>query len=433
MKVLYDISILGLGYVDYRCRTGIFRVVENMAEQLVKRSDCETVFSCSTDEVMQKNTLDYLKSNINLLNSRLSTPFFFSEKLAIKNKIKYVEAQISSSVGEHRLKYLSKKLLIKALSIEEQALNALDRELISSRDIKTATIFHSTYYPIPEYVRKDKNKRLFMTSYDLIPVLAPQFTPSVLTSFFKAFLNTITPDIWILCISEDCRNDLLNYMGNRVDPAKVRVTELAASEKFYHCKDIGLNKAVLQKYDIPEGPYILSLCTLEPRKNIDSVIKAFAKLIAQENVPDLNLVLVGEGKNWMFDKVFDEMNLPKEVQTRIIITGFVNDEDLAPLYTEAIIFVYPSLYEGFGLPPLEAMQCGTPVITSNTTSLPEVVGDAGIMVAPTDLDALAHTMLKLYKNSNLRNEMVQKSLARARRFSWERCANETISAYNASL
>ncbi|RME57156.1 glycosyltransferase family 1 protein, partial [Candidatus Parcubacteria bacterium] len=104
-----------------------------------------------------------------------------------------------------------------------------------------------------------------------------------------------------------------------------------------------------------------------------------------------------------------------------------------PLYSGAMMFVYPSFYEGFGLPPLEAMQCGVPVITSNTSSLPEVVGDAGIMVSPSDGDALSHAMYSIYNDASLREEMSQKSLARARLFSWEKCAQETIDAYKMAV
>jgi glycosyltransferase involved in cell wall biosynthesis len=118
---------------------------------------------------------------------------------------------------------------------------------------------------------------------------------------------------------------------------------------------------------------------------------------------------------------------------RIVRTGYVIDEDLASLYRGALAFVYPSLYEGFGLPPLEAMQCGTPVITSNTSALPEVVGDAGIMVDPRDRDALSASMLTLCRNGTLRESLQRKCLARASRFSWEHTVACTIAGYRAAL
>ena len=123
----------------------------------------------------------------------------------------------------------------------------------------------------------------------------------------------------------------------------------------------------------------------------------------------------------------------KNLRHRIVITGYVPDEDLAALYSGAMVFVYPSFYEGFGLPPLEAMQCGVPVIVSNTSSLPEVVGDAGILVDPKDGDAICQGILNIYRDNILKMQMTANSLKNAERFSWKRCAEETLAAYRTSL
>jgi glycosyltransferase involved in cell wall biosynthesis len=295
-----------------------------------------------------------------------------------------------------------------------------------------ADIYHSPVFAIPQEVRKSNVKQVFITSYDIIALLYPQYFEKDTIDMVKSIVNSITRDTWVLCISEATRNDLLNYLKDKIDPKKTVVTELAASENFYRSLNKDHNKQIRIKYNIPECPYILSLCTLEPRKNIESVIKGFVRIVQQENIPDLNLVL-GGAKGWLFDKIFDELEASSTIKERIIVTGYLADDDLASVYSDALAFVYPSFYEGFGLPPLEAMQCGTPVITSNTSSLPEVVGDAGIMVEPTDLDALCQAMLTIYKNSSVREQMVQKSLERASKFSWERCAGETLKAYKTSL
>ena len=217
-----------------------------------------------------------------------------------------------------------------------------------------------------------------------------------------------------------------------INPDRVVVTHWAASELFYLCDNDSEIESVKKKYQIPDAPYVLSLSTLEPRKNIDHTIRCFARLVEQENIHDLYLVLVGT-KGWDFEKIFEELANSPKLKDRIIITGYVDDEDLAPLYSGAMAFVYPSFYEGFGLPPLEAMQCGVPVITSNTSSLPEVVGGAGIMVAPTDADALAQSMLDLYNNSDLREQMSFNSIEQAKKFSWQKCTQQTIDAYKAAL
>ena len=177
----------------------------------------------------------------------------------------------------------------------------------------------------------------------------------------------------------------------------------------------------------PEGSYVLSLCTLEPRKNIEQVLRCFVRLVRENPLPELSLVLAGT-KGWDFERIFDEIKGAAEIRGRIIVTGYVDDDDLPALYGGATMFVYPSFYEGFGLPPLEAMQCGVPVISSNTSSLPEVVGDAGLMVDPADEAGLCQAMYRLCHEQSLREQLSARAVARARLFSWERCGRETVAA-----
>ncbi|WP_162053123.1 glycosyltransferase family 4 protein [Pontibacter pamirensis] len=433
MKVLYDITVLGLGHIVPKARTGIFRVIENVAEQLVINQECEMLFCSGTDIDTINNSLKYLKDK----KSFSHIPFSVSSILK-KNDYKQKRLELIKSIhsSEHKslITIFSSKVRVRNFMFKEKIIDLTQGDdcFIKPADLKSSSIYHSSFYPIPTQVKGSAIKAVFLTSYDLIPILYPQFAEESVIELIQKVLQSITPDTWVLCISEATRNDLLNYLGNRVDPNKVKVTELAASGTFYQSRNKAANKEVRGKYGIPDAPYILSLCTLEPRKNIDQAIRAFVKIVSQENVPELNLVLVGT-KGWMFDKIFDEIKGSAGIKDRIIITGYVPDEDLAAIYSDALLFVYPSFYEGFGLPPLEAMQCGVPVITSNTSSLPEVVGDAGIMVAPTDLDALCQGMLSIYNNPALREKMVEKSIERAGRFSWERCANETVEAYKSSL
>ena len=216
----------------------------------------------------------------------------------------------------------------------------------------------------------------------------------------------------------------------KLDESQIFVAPLAASDTlFYPVLEQDIIGYTLQKYDIPSNqPYFLSISTLEPRKNIDTIIKSFSELVLQEKIQDVNLVLVGT-KGWDFDKIFEIIAVSPQIKNRIIFTGYVPDEDLAALYSGALCFVYMSLCEGFGLPPLEAMQCGTPVICSDTTSLPEVMGDAGILVNPTDWVAISQAMLNVYQNQPLRIELNQKSLQRASHFSWQKFADETWNVY----
>ena len=188
---------------------------------------------------------------------------------------------------------------------------------------------------------------------------------------------------------------------------------------------------VRNRYCIPDGDYFLSLASfLAPHKNLDRLIRCFFKLIAEHPELQINLVLAGSNRLNFGD------NLPTgspQFRSRVVCTGYVAEENLIALYSGATAFIFPSLFEGFGLQPLEAMQCGTPVIISNTTSLPEVVGDAGITVDPLDEEAICQAMLSVATDRNLAQMLSQKGLERAKNFSWAKCANDTADVYRKIL
>jgi len=429
MKLFYDISVLGLGHVHNRAKTGVFRVVENIANQLVNHPDCKVTFCSNRDIKFLNDCKNYLQKNKQFEKTVFTLPSDFNKRYHIANK----KSEIILKLSNNNLSFvekISEKLLFKKLKLEEQIF--CSNNLINKKELAKTDIFHSPFFAIEDSIKKSGVNNIFITIYDLIPILYPKFFDQEVINVIEAMLNSITLETWILCISNSTKNDLLNYMGKKVNAERVFVTDLAASDFFYRSSNKSHNEVIREKYNIPNSPYILSLCTLEPRKNINKTIRAFANMVIQEKINDLNLVLVGP-KGWDYEQIFDEINNFKNIKERIIVTGFVADEDLAAIYSDALLFVYPSYYEGFGLPPLEAMQCGLPVITSNTSSLPEVVGNAGIMVSPDDLDALSESMLSVYTNDLLRKNMAEASLIQAQKFSWERCGNETIAAYKLSL
>jgi glycosyltransferase involved in cell wall biosynthesis len=210
------------------------------------------------------------------------------------------------------------------------------------------------------------------------------------------------------------------------------VTPLAAGEEFRPETEPARLEAVRQRYALPRAPFILSLCTLEPRKNLPHLIRAFAEMLRSDPARETHLVLAG-AKGWDFDDLFREREALENCRHRIHCPGRIAEEDLAAVYSAAQLFVYPSLYEGFGLPALEAMQCGLPVIASDTSSLPEVVGDAGLLVSPTDQAALVAAMRSLLDSADLRRELRARGLARAREFSWARTMDLTLGAYRTAL
>jgi glycosyltransferase involved in cell wall biosynthesis len=281
-------------------------------------------------------------------------------------------------------------------------------------------------------MRTASNLKRFLTVYDLIAIRWPELFEAPVSHFLTRTLESVSPEDFSLCISQSTKNDLCNYRPD-LNPDRIFITRLGASDNFRPCTDTNAISAVKTKYGIPpETEYLLSLCTLEPRKNLDQAIRCFARVVKQEHLENLRLVLVGP-KGWDYEHIFAASSEAEQVSEYVIFTDFVADEDLSPLYSGALAFIYLSLYEGFGLPPLEAMQCGTPVITSNTSSLPEVVGDAGKMFDPIDADAICQGLLDVYSDPELRRTMRQRSLQRAKLFGWDRCTRETIAAYQTAL
>ena len=236
----------------------------------------------------------------------------------------------------------------------------------------------------------------------------------------------------ILTVSEFSRQEIHHYL--EIPLEKIHVVYNGVDPEQYHPDySEGRIQEAKAKYNIP-GSYILYLGTLEPRKNIETLIRAYQRLLTAglsrfgQNLSAFpKLVLAGK-KGWLYDSIFQ---LVKEfhLENQVIFTGCVDESDAAPLLCGARMFVFPSLYEGFGIPPLEAMACGTPVIVSDCASLPEVVGDAGLLVPPTDIEKLAENMNRLLKDDHLHAALREAGLKRAGRFTWKASAKKLVQIY----
>jgi len=272
---------------------------------------------------------------------------------------------------------------------------------------------------VPNFFRF--NSQYIITVFDLTPLILPRAHKTGKSVLFKLLLpRTLRYADNIITVSESTKRDIMKYFN--VPENKIKVIYLAANKHYRPIRNNVLLESVREKYSLP-SKFILFVGTFEPRKNIPAILKAFRRL----NPPDYKLVLVGK-RGWKLNQIFqliDSLNLKEKV----LLPGYVETKDLPVFYNLASLFVYPSFYEGFGLPPLEAMACGCPVITSNTSSLPEVVGDAGIMIDPRDVTSIAGAMKMVLVNENLRKEMSLKGIMQAEKFSWEKAATETMELY----
>ncbi|RMF31735.1 MAG: glycosyltransferase family 1 protein, partial [Chloroflexi bacterium] len=217
-------------------------------------------------------------------------------------------------------------------------------------------------------------------------------------------------------------------------PEKVTVLYSGVDTRFTPRRGPGERDRLRARYGLPDAPFILSVGTLQPRKNYVRLIRAFHRLTAMgvtwEGVLP-HLVIAG-GRGWLFDAIFAEGER-LGVADRVHFPGFVAEEDLPALYRSAALFAFPSLYEGFGLPILEAMACGVPVVASNASSLPEVVGEAGLLVEPTDEEGLAQAMARLLTDRPLREALIRRGLDQARRFTWPKAAEQLVALYHRLL
>jgi glycosyltransferase involved in cell wall biosynthesis len=272
-----------------------------------------------------------------------------------------------------------------------------------------------------------KAGKYVVTIHDVIPLILPWAFPARHRLVLATALARIRRQAEMVIVpSTAAADDVVQFL--RVERERIRVIPMGCEPRFQPAEDPARAAKLRRRYQLPER-YILFVGTLEPRKNIHTLLRAFAQLIAEMPQDGPMLVIAG-GNGWGgedYGSTVDALKLHRHVR----FAGFVEDDHLPDLYRGALLFVYPSLYEGFGLPVLEAMACGTPVITSDRTSLPEVAGGAALVVDPTRPEALAAAMASLLNDSGLRQVLRTKGLARAQAFTWDAVARQTIAVYRA--
>lgn len=276
-----------------------------------------------------------------------------------------------------------------------------------------ATLYHSPYYLMPYR----PSVPTVLTCYDLIPLVWTQYFGATNRLIYRlAHILALRAARVIITLSQSARADLVRYFG--IDPGRIHVTPAAADAHFKPQSSQAI-AAIREKFGLPEK-YVLYFGSNKPHKNLARLIQACAQISAS---------LVIAGTLTADHRPPTTQSAVSRQPSAVKFIHNIDDADLPALYSGATVFAFPSLYEGFGLPPLEAMACGAPVVCSNTSSLPEVVGDAALQVNPKDANDIAVAIARVLDNPGLRDEMKTKSLARAAQFSWERTALETITIY----
>ena len=411
LSLIYDATLIA--NVLGGKRTGTFFVADALLKEFLRRDDISLKIYCRSGDEKQAriNLAPYLsKKNCEIIFVKrhfFGVQFRLFVKAVLRVLPKFLTTFLYSSAQN-------------ILALKQKAVAPNKKESLEKTE--NCVFFSPFFAPPKEYLHLAK----FLVIYDAIPLIFDEYRNNPGNYWFLELARKLDESYTCFAISAYTKTDFLKYLPH-LKPENIIVTPLACDERFKPANADEIARA-RKKYTIPENKkYIFSLCTLEPRKNLIRAVKCFANFISKNNIDDLVFVLGGAHWDAFIEKLENEIgSLDENIKSKILKIGYVDDSDQAALYSGALFFVYTSAYEGFGLPPLEAMSCGTPVITSNNSSLPEVVGSAAIMIDYDDDEAHIKAYESYYYNENLRQENSKKGLERAKLFSWEKCADIMI-------
>ena len=435
-KIIFDVTVLVSGNVSGNIhKTGLYRV----SFEILKNLNRLKLYDIFLFDVFnrEREIKKYVQKDFHNC-SRIKVCSFWYRILFFPignfiDKLRISEQEKKNGISQ-TLTWGLKNILI----IIERVAKKIDRSFFQIINLKTEVnkcdLYYSTYFPIPVPIRLNTKLKKVYTIHDIIPVIHPEhFSSPFNECLVKDVVDNISVDDYVICVSESTKKDLLRYRPE-LNHDQVVVALLAASENFHKVQDEEKINLIKEKYNIPINKgYLLSVCTLEPRKNLDTVLKSFRNILQKGKIKDMVLVLTGS-PGWQSSVLLDDIKeLNEKHDNSIIVTGFVRDDELTVLYSGAYAFIYLSLYEGFGLPPLEAMKCGVPVIASNNSSLPEVIGDCGILINSTEISELTDAINLLYENRNLHNKLGYKSFLRASEFDFGKTVEIIHQVFEVSL
>lgn len=416
LNLLFDASILANAATKNANRSGIFVTAYKTLESLIRQKKIHVSLYVQPQKYMQfkKQIKEFLPAISDL---KLYPKFSFYTYVIANLKHKKAKAKRDGKI--------LKKILYHYVCFSIKSITFPFKFALKNKYnfLKEIDLFLSPVEKCPKEILDRSHIQHYTILYDTIPLLYPEYYPQTKSGkyWIQELMSIIGKDSKgkYFAISEQTKKDFLKFVPE-LKPEQITVTPLACSDSFHPCSKEETLRS-LQKYHLPtDKKYVFSLCSLEPRKNLIRAVKTFIEFIKKNNIDDMVFILGGGHWEDFIGKLDKEIEGLGEYKNKIIKAGYIDDEDLAPLYSGAEWFVYTSQYEGFGLPPLEAMACGCPVITSNNSSLPEVVGDAGIMI---DWDS-DEQHIKAYEDYYFHPELCEqnraKGLARAKQFSWDK-------------
>lgn len=416
IKLLYDASLIYRLDENSAYRSGIFFVAYNILIELLKNENLDIKLYCDLP-------------NKYLLEKVIENHSEFKNCSIIQlTKLDNIVNKLSKLKYENKAKNgckLARPFIKLALNITNRL---ADNITFLKEDNNDYDAYLSPRDKVPNFIKKDKKIKKYTVLHDIIPLKGNNNKLSK-KSWFTELIDSLNENDTYFANSEYTKQDFLDYF-KFLFPKQIKVIPLSTGMPYSPEKDLCKIKDIKIKYNIPfEKKYVFSLCALEPRKNLPFAVKSFIEFIKKNNINDCLYVLGGAHNGKLESILKNEIPEYENYKDKILSIGYVNDEDMSALYSGAEMFIFPSLYEGFGIPVLEAMQCGCPVITSNTSSLPEVIGDSGIQINPQSEKDLVNAMDKMYFDNDFKTLCKLKGIQRAKQFSWKSCANiiyETI-------
>jgi glycosyltransferase involved in cell wall biosynthesis len=388
-------------------------MVDIMEIDYINGQKNDKIFGMSKYQLEIVKRLD-VKLNVIEFNSLMT---FFDKKYGHNSNNSNSDSTDNNYISQNKNR--SQKLLI---DLGKNILKNLDRyryiqEVKNS--VKDNNIKHITTQEMAYIQNSLEMDKTIITCHDLIPWVYDKNR----SKFWKDNINGLKKADIIITISEFSKNEIIKYVN--YPPNKIHIINDAVDHSTYFVKR---DKHILRNINITDDhKVVLYVGSETKRQNIPVLLKAFAHL--KKKIPDIKLVKIGDPQSYGVRETILRLINDLELRDDIVFAGYVPEKDMPRWYNASDILVYPCDYAGFGLPPLEAMACGTPVITSNTSSLPEVVGDAGIMIDPRDVELMADKMYEVLTNNGLKNDIIEKGIKQAKHFTWDRSAEETYQVY----
>ena len=408
INLLYDATIVCNILTKNSSRSGIFFVAYNVLLEFLKRPNYN-VYLYADDLVSLR---ELIKTCPEFSECKIYRFSFLQEWVAyFRNKKN--ENKLNGGLSLLRGVYgLTASILKKCYLLSEKA--------IKMKDIDA---FFSPMNAVPDIVKRNKHIKCYTVLHDAIPLIKDNTISPYAHKWFNKLVKSVDEQSFYFANSEYTKQDFLKYIP-KLNAEHISVVPLSTGKPYRKIVDVDEINEVKRKYNIPlDKKYMFSLCSLNPRKNLIFSIRNFLKFTAKNKLEDYILVLGGAYFDG-FEKVMnEELSEFGDLSEKILRIGYVDDEDLSALYSGAEVFLFPSLYEGFGMPVLEAMQCGLPVICSNCTSIPEVIGDCGIQINPHNDEEMVSAMEKMSFDKTFHSECAQKGLERAKIFTWQKCGD----------